>query len=87
MRFEDNSMGRRHLQELNSIPYNEEYQIMTRSIPMWNIEIMEDRKELPIYHTSYVGYIAMDQIIRDLDVPEKSSPTREVWKLLGPSDG
>ena len=83
MMFEDNSAGRRHLQELNSIPHSDETLDMIHGIPMWSIEIMEDRIELPHFHSNYVGYIAMDQIIRCLDEPDKLFSDKGSMEIIG----
>jgi hypothetical protein len=50
---------------------------------MWNIEILEEKKEFPQYHSSFVGYIAMDLIMRDLDGPEKIFSDKGSMEIIG----
>ena len=47
LEFGEDSRGRRNLVDLNSLPDKEEFLDDIDDIPMWRIEIREDKDELP----------------------------------------
>jgi len=52
-------------------------------IPMCKIEIQEDTEELPSQHSSYSGYVSMDQIMRHTDCPENIYSYKGSMEVIG----